>query len=160
MRPAGVGQCGPSTCACDLRELLIVPLRTQGYCGVGGASQDSAGFGAMEDPVNSRHFEIAAKGDLRSTIPSCLCRLDLLCEPDAWCKLHVFGILIWNSRVHFPSGDKMALWCCCLENCMDGGAWRAVVCEATERRTRPSHRPENPAGSTYSSTTGLSPLKQ
>ena len=24
-----------STCACDLRELLIVPLRTQGYCGVG-----------------------------------------------------------------------------------------------------------------------------
>ena len=27
----------PSTCACDLRELLIVPLRTQGYCGVGRA---------------------------------------------------------------------------------------------------------------------------
>ena len=26
---------GPSTCACDLRELLFVPLRTQGYCGVG-----------------------------------------------------------------------------------------------------------------------------
>ena len=25
----------PSTCACDLRELLIVPLRTQGNCGVG-----------------------------------------------------------------------------------------------------------------------------
>ena len=25
---------GPSTCACDLRELLFVPLRTQGYCGI------------------------------------------------------------------------------------------------------------------------------
>ena len=25
----------PSTCACDLRELLRVPLRRQGYCGVG-----------------------------------------------------------------------------------------------------------------------------
>ena len=24
-----------SICACDLRELLIVPLRSQGYCGVG-----------------------------------------------------------------------------------------------------------------------------
>ena len=25
----------PSTCACDLRELLRVPPRSQGYCGVG-----------------------------------------------------------------------------------------------------------------------------
>ena len=39
----------PSTSAGDLRELPSVPLRGQVYCGVGGASQDSTGFGEMEE---------------------------------------------------------------------------------------------------------------
>ena len=38
----------------DLRELPRVPLRGEGYCGVGGASRDSAGFGAMEEGLISR----------------------------------------------------------------------------------------------------------
>ena len=32
----------------DIRELPRVSLRVDGYCGVGGASRDSAGFVAME----------------------------------------------------------------------------------------------------------------
>ena len=44
----------PSPSAPDLRELPRVPLRGEGYCGVGGASRDSAGFGAMEEGLISR----------------------------------------------------------------------------------------------------------
>ena len=44
----------PSTSAGDLRELPMVPLIGEGCCGVGGASQDSAGFGAMEEGLISR----------------------------------------------------------------------------------------------------------
>ena len=39
----------PSTSAGDLRERRRVLLRGEGYCGVGRASRDSAGFGAMEE---------------------------------------------------------------------------------------------------------------
>ena len=39
----------PPTSAGDLRELPRVPLRGEGCCGVGRASRDSAGFGAMEE---------------------------------------------------------------------------------------------------------------
>ena len=44
----------PSTSAGDLREPPRLPLRGEGYCGVGGASRDSAGFGAMEEGLTSR----------------------------------------------------------------------------------------------------------
>ena len=44
----------PSTSAGDLRELPRVPLRGEGHCGVGGASRDPAGFGAMEEGLISR----------------------------------------------------------------------------------------------------------
>ena len=44
----------PSTSAGDLRERPRVPLRGEGSCGVGGASRDSAGFGAMEEGLISR----------------------------------------------------------------------------------------------------------
>ena len=44
----------PSTSAGDYRELPRVPLRGEGCCGVGGASRDSAGFGAMEEGLTSR----------------------------------------------------------------------------------------------------------
>ena len=44
----------PSTSAGDLRELPRVPLRGKGHCGVGGASRDPAGFGAMEEGLISR----------------------------------------------------------------------------------------------------------
>ena len=44
----------PSTSAGDLRELPMVPLRGEGCCGVGRASRDSAGFGAMEEGLISR----------------------------------------------------------------------------------------------------------
>ena len=39
----------PSTSAGDYRELPMVTLRGEGCCGVGRASRDSAGFGAMEE---------------------------------------------------------------------------------------------------------------
>ena len=44
----------PSISAGDYRELPRVPLRGEGCCGVGGASRDSAGFGAMEEGLISR----------------------------------------------------------------------------------------------------------
>ena len=44
----------PSTSAGDLRELPVVPLIGEGCCGVGGASRDSAGLGAMEEGLISR----------------------------------------------------------------------------------------------------------
>ena len=44
----------PSPSAGDLRELPRVPLRGEGCCGVGRASRDSAGFGAMEEGLISR----------------------------------------------------------------------------------------------------------
>ena len=44
----------PSPSAGDLRELPRVSLRVDGYCGVGGASRDSAGFVAMEEGLISR----------------------------------------------------------------------------------------------------------
>ena len=44
----------PSTSAGVLRELPRVPLRGEGSCGVGGASRDSAGFGALEEGLISR----------------------------------------------------------------------------------------------------------
>ena len=37
----------------DLRELPRVSLRVEGYCGVGGASRDSAGFVTMEEGLIS-----------------------------------------------------------------------------------------------------------
>ena len=43
----------PSTSAGDYRELPRVLLRGEGYCGVGGASRDSTGFGAMEEGLIS-----------------------------------------------------------------------------------------------------------
>ena len=44
----------PSTSAWDLRELPRVPLRGEGCCGVGGASRDTAGLGAVEEGLISR----------------------------------------------------------------------------------------------------------
>ena len=44
----------PSTSPGDLRELPMLPLRGEGSCGVGGASRDSAGLGAMEEGLISR----------------------------------------------------------------------------------------------------------
>ena len=44
----------PSPSVGDLRELPRLPLRGEGSCGVGGASRDSAGSGAMEEGLISR----------------------------------------------------------------------------------------------------------
>ena len=44
----------PLASAGDLRELPRVPLKGEGCCGVGGASRDSTGFGAMEEGLISR----------------------------------------------------------------------------------------------------------
>ena len=44
----------PSTSAGDFRELPRVSLRVDGYCGVGGASRDSAGFVTMVEGLISR----------------------------------------------------------------------------------------------------------
>ena len=43
----------PLTCAGDLRELLRVPLRSPGYCGVERGLSESTGFGAMEEGLIS-----------------------------------------------------------------------------------------------------------
>ena len=43
----------PSTSAGDLTEIPRVPLRGEGCCGVGRASRDSAGFGAMEEGLTT-----------------------------------------------------------------------------------------------------------
>ena len=43
----------PSTSAGYLRELPSMPLRGQGYCGVGRASPDSTGFEAMKEGLLS-----------------------------------------------------------------------------------------------------------
>ena len=43
----------PSTSAGHLRELPMVPLIGEGCCGLGGASRDSAGLGAMEEVLIS-----------------------------------------------------------------------------------------------------------
>ena len=44
----------PSPSSGDIREVPRVSLRFEGYCGFGGASRDSAGFGAMEEGLISR----------------------------------------------------------------------------------------------------------
>ena len=72
----------PSTSACDLRELPRVPLRGEGYCAVGVASQDSTGFAAMEEGLISKggrhlrlplHFRLRPQGPCRvGTGESCL----------------------------------------------------------------------------------------
>ena len=38
-----------STCDGDLRELLIVPIGSQEYCGLGKGLSDSIGLGAIEE---------------------------------------------------------------------------------------------------------------
>ena len=43
----------PLTCDSDLRELLMVPMGGQEYCGVGRASLDSTLVGAMEEGLIS-----------------------------------------------------------------------------------------------------------
>ena len=45
----------PSTCASDLRELLRVPLRNQGYCGVG---RGLSGLHWVWCNGRGRHFEL------------------------------------------------------------------------------------------------------
>ena len=39
------------TCDGDLRELLCVPMGSQEYVDLGGASRDSTGFGAMKEAL-------------------------------------------------------------------------------------------------------------
>ena len=41
----------PLTCDGDLRELLCVPMGSQEYVDLGGASRDSTGFGAMKEAL-------------------------------------------------------------------------------------------------------------
>ena len=43
----------PSTCDGDLRELLIVPIGSQEYSGLGSGLWNSTGFGAMEEGLIS-----------------------------------------------------------------------------------------------------------
>ena len=44
----------PSTCACDLRELLMVPWESRNTVELGVASRDSTEVGAMEEGLISR----------------------------------------------------------------------------------------------------------
>ena len=41
-----------STCDGDLRELLFVPIESQGDCGLGRGLSDPTEFGAMEERLN------------------------------------------------------------------------------------------------------------
>ena len=71
----GSQRVGPSTSAGDFRELTRVPLRGEECCGVGGASRDSSGFGAIEEGLISRGDRTSgapprhAHGDLTSLAP-------------------------------------------------------------------------------------------
>ena len=63
----------PSPLARDLRELPRVPLRGEGSGGVGGASRDSAGFGAMEEGLISgggRNPRLPLCSDSDITVPA------------------------------------------------------------------------------------------
>ena len=72
-----LGGCGknsfPSPSVGDLRELPRLPLRGEGSCGVGGASRDSAGFGAMEEGLISgggRNPRLPLCSDSDITVPA------------------------------------------------------------------------------------------
>ena len=57
----------------DLRELPRVPLRGQGYCGVGGASRDSTGFGeTVEGLISSggRNLRLLSISDSDRRVPA------------------------------------------------------------------------------------------
>ena len=59
----------PSTSAGDYRELPRVPLRGEGCCGVGRASRDSAGFGAMEEGLFATLWTVAYQAPLSMRFP-------------------------------------------------------------------------------------------
>ena len=49
--------------------------------------------------------------------------------PDYWSGVnwHLFVYLIYKQSFHFGEGNGTPLQCSCLENPMDGGAWKAAV---------------------------------
>ena len=58
--------------------------------------------------------------------------------PDYWSGVnwHLFVYLIYKQSFHFGEGNGTPLQCSCLENPMDGGAWKAAVRGVTKSRTR------------------------
>ena len=116
----------PSTSAGDLRELPMVPLIGEGCCGVGGASRDSAGLGAMEEGLIWRvgrnirlppRFGLWPQGPCRvGTGESCLVLSE---EGNPACLSSCQGFsgpwwsCVWNLRV-FPMmhGGVNAPSCC------------------------------------------------
>ena len=129
----------PSTSDSDLRELRRVPLRGQGYCGVGGASQDSTGFGEMVEGLISsggRSLRLLSISDSDRRVPeelgqesqasSCLRKGTPLASLVAQGVSGPSSSCVWNPRV-FPD-DARGCQCpfvLCLhpQGCLRRGVW-------------------------------------
>ena len=108
----------PSTSAGDLRELASVPLRGEGCCGVGGASRDPAGFGAMEEglissggrnlrlpPISDSYRRVPAELGLESQASSCLRKGTPLASRVVQGVSGPSSCCVWNLRV-FPDDAR------------------------------------------------------
>jgi len=102
----------------DLRELPRVPLRGQGYCGVGGASRDSTGFGeTVEGLISSggRNLRLLSISDSDRRVPaglgqesqasSCLRKGTPLASRVAQGVSGPLSRCVWNLRV-FPDDAR------------------------------------------------------
>ena len=108
----------PSTSAGDLRELSMVPLIGEGCCGVGGASWDSAGLGAMEEGLISRgdrklrlpllsdsNHRVPAELGQESQVSSCLRKGTPLASQIAHGVSRTSSSCVWKPRV-FPDDAR------------------------------------------------------
>ena len=151
----------PATCAGDLRELLRVPLRNQGYCGVGRGLSGlhwvwSNGRGPRlqlrQEPQGSSQFQSPIAGSLQSWDRRGSPRLVLRTgTPLAARVVHgVTGHLsscIWNLRVlRTMHGDVSAPSCC---NFIHRVAFGEVSGHQVLIKSRPRNRGPSECGTTH-----------
>ena len=110
----------PSPSAGDLRELPLVPLIGEGCCGVGGASRDSAGLGAMEEGMGpfGVAYVAAAGHPLAAAVGAFLTYLTagaggLVCGAAAVvtlaCRMVLEGTALSRRRGFFPGCAALAM---------------------------------------------------
>ena len=130
-----------SNCAGDLRELLRVPLRSQGYCGAG-------------TPLSGLHWvscngrkPLYLIGERNGNPLQCSCLENPMDGGAWWATVHgvaksrtrLSNFTFFLSIVSFGGGNGNPLQCSCLENPMDGGAWWAAVYGVAKSQTRLSN---------------------